>query len=272
VVSSHPDARGNATRQHVLQAHAASTGDAAHPLLAGIISLAGPRLRETLDWLQIDVDQRAAGRLNQFALQATLAANGPNLQLTTPPSARRFKGTGSATMTVSAQTAAISNVALQVGLDTFDVHRLPAPTVAGACYSAGRTTTITTGRQQRRPRCRRQHPLQRRSRHPQRRAQGQDRQTDLSQADAERRGPDLALAGSNAQAERYENRRPGWAQGGVSRIGDRLTNAPRFDLVASVSTPAPTRSALIGAPSPFKGKLGALTASGGIIGTASRSA
>jgi len=66
----------------VLQAHAASTGDAAHPLLAGNISLAGPRLRETLDWLQIDVDSVPAGRLNQFALQATLAANGPNLQLT----------------------------------------------------------------------------------------------------------------------------------------------------------------------------------------------
>jgi uncharacterized protein involved in outer membrane biogenesis len=259
----------------VLQAHAASTGDAAHPLLAGELSLAGPRLRQTLDWLQIDVDSVPAGRLNQFALQAKLAANGPNLQLTDATfQLDDFKGTGGATMTVSAQTAAISNVALQAGLDTFDVDAYLPPTVVNppGMVPGATTPTRTTGAATTTPAALSPPPpaapplpasfnvgLKAKI------AKLIYRKQTLSGVDA-----DLTLAGSTLKLNDMKIADLLGAKAAFHGSVTDLTSVPRFDLVASVSTPAAdTLLPLIGVLSPFKGKIGALTASGGVAGTAS---
>ena len=246
----------------VLQAHATSTGDAAHPLLAGDFSLAGPRLRETLDWLQIDVDTVPAGKLGQFVLRGKLAANGPNLQLTDGTfQLDDLKGTTSASMTVSMQTAAISNVVFQAGLDTldFDAYRpasavtpgtaAPVVPTVGAPPSAAAPplpASLNVGLKAKI-------------------AKLIYRQQTLNGVDA-----DLALAGNTLKLNDVKVADLLGAKADFHGSVTDLTNVPRFDLVASVTTEAAdTLLPLIGAAGRFKGKIGAMTASGGIAGTAS---
>jgi hypothetical protein len=241
----------------VLQAHAASTGDAAHPALAGDFSLAGPRLRETLDWLQLDVDSVPAGKLNQFTLRGKLAGNGPNLQLTDGTfQLDDLKGTASASMTVSMQTAAISNVVFQAGLDTldFDAYR-PAATAGPVVPTAGPPSgpaapplpaSLNVGLKAKI-------------------AKLIYRQQTLNGVDA-----DLALVGNTLRLNDVKVAGLLGAKVALHGSVTDLTNVPRFDLVASVTTEAAdTLLPLVGAAGRFKGKIGAMTASGGIAGTAS---
>ena len=247
----------------VLQAQATSTGDAAHPLLAGVLTLAGPRLRETLDWLGIDVDSVPSGKLNQFMLTAKLAANGPNLQLTDGTfQLDDLKGTASATMTVSPQTAAISNVALVAGLDTLDIDAyLPPTVVTPAAADPGLPSAIGSGASRPAP------PL------PASLNVGLKakvakliwRKQTLSGIDT-----DVALVGNTFKLNDVKIADLLGARAAFHGSVTDVAGVPRFDVVTTLSTQAAdTLLPLAGAASPFKGKLGALTASGSIGGTPS---
>jgi hypothetical protein len=246
----------------VLQAHATSTGDAAHPLLAGDFSFAGPRLRETLDWLQIDVDSVPAGKLDQFALRGKLAANGPNLQLTDGTfQLDDLKGTTTASMTVSMQTAAISNVFFQAALDTldFDAYR---PASADAVAPAGSVVPTPSA-----PPSAAAPPLPASLNVGLKAKIGKliYRQQTLNGVDA-----DLALVGNTLRLNDVKAANLLGAKVALHGSVTDLTNVPRFDLVASVTTEAAdTLLPLIGAAGRLKGKVGPMTASGGIAGTAS---
>lgn len=246
----------------VLQAHAISTGDAAHPLLAGELSLTGPRLRETLDWLQIDVDGVPAGRLGQFALHGKLAANGPNLQLTDGTfQLDDLKGTASATMTMSAQTAVISNVVIQAALDTLDVDAYLPPPLATAPGTAATMPAAISPVGPAAPPL----PASLNAGLKVKIAKLIYRKQTLSGLEA-----DLALAGNTLKLNDVKIADLLGAKAAFHGSVTELTNVPRFDLAVSVSTAtADALLPLIGAPSPFKGKIGALTAGGGIAGTAS---
>jgi hypothetical protein len=246
----------------VLKAHATSTGDAAHPLLAGDFSFAGPRLRETLDWLQIDVDGVPAGKLNQFALRGKLAANGSNLQLADGTfQLDDLKGTASASMTVSMQTAAISNLVFQAALDTldFDAYR---PASADVPAPAGPVAPTANA-----PPSAAAPPLPASLNVGLKAKIGKliYRQQALNGVDA-----DLALVGNTLKLNDVKAANLLGAKVALHGSVTDLTNVPRFDLVASVTTEAAdTLLPLIGAAGRFKGKIGAMTASGGIAGTAS---
>jgi AsmA family/AsmA-like C-terminal region len=246
----------------VLQAHATSTGDAAHPLLAGDFSFTGPRLRETLDWLQIDVDSVPTGKLNQFALRGKLAANGPNLQLTDGTfQLDDLKGTASASMTVSMQTAAISNMVFQAGLDTFDFDAY-RPASADAAAPAGPVVPTASA-----PPSAAAPPLPASLNVGLKAKVGKliYRQQTLNGVDA-----DLALTGNTLKLNDVKAANLLGAKVALHGSVTDLTNVPRFDLVASITTEAAdTLLPLIGAAGRFKGKIGAMTASGGIAGTAS---
>ena len=246
----------------VLQAHATSTGDAAHPLLAGDFSFTGPRLRETLDWLQIDVDSVPAGKLNQFALRGKLAANGPNLQLNDGTfQLDDLKGTASASMTVSMQTAAISNMLFQAGLDTLDFDAYRPASADAAAPAAPVVPTASAPPSAAAP------PLPASLNVGLKAKIGKliYRQQTLNGVDA-----DLALVGNTLKLNDVKAANLLGAKVALHGSVTDLTNVPRFDLVASVTTEAAdTLLPLIGAAGRFKGKVGAMTASGGIAGTAS---
>ncbi len=65
----------------VLQAKSTISGDPARPTVAGDFSLIGPKLRDTLKWLAIDVSSMPANKLNAMSLKGRLASAGGNVQV-----------------------------------------------------------------------------------------------------------------------------------------------------------------------------------------------
>lgn len=92
---------------------------------AGTFSLAGPRLRETLGWLGVDVSGVPAGKLQALAIEGKLASTANSLQvsdLAMDLDGQRASGSGSITFGVPL------TVATSVQLDSFDLDAyLPQP-------------------------------------------------------------------------------------------------------------------------------------------------
>ena len=65
----------------VLQAKSTMSGDPAKPTVSGDFSLVGPKLRETLTWLAVDVSAMPANKLNRLSLKGRLASAGGNVQV-----------------------------------------------------------------------------------------------------------------------------------------------------------------------------------------------
>lgn len=92
---------------------------------AGQFSLAGPRLRETLAWLQIDTSGVPAGKLQTLAVEGKVASTANSLQisdLAMDLDGQRASGSGSITFGLPL------TVATSVQLDSFDLDAyLPQP-------------------------------------------------------------------------------------------------------------------------------------------------
>lgn len=65
----------------VLQAKSTMTGDPAKPTVSGEFSLVGPKLRETLKWLEVDVSAVPDNKLTKLSLKGKLASAGGNVQV-----------------------------------------------------------------------------------------------------------------------------------------------------------------------------------------------
>jgi uncharacterized protein involved in outer membrane biogenesis len=65
----------------VLQASSTFSGDPARPGVSGEFSLVGPKLRETLAWLEIDVSSLPANKLTRVTMKGRMASSGGNVQV-----------------------------------------------------------------------------------------------------------------------------------------------------------------------------------------------
>ena len=66
----------------VLQAKSTMAGDPNKPTVSGDFSLIGPKLRETLKWLEVDTSSMPANKLTKLSLKGRLASSGGNVQVT----------------------------------------------------------------------------------------------------------------------------------------------------------------------------------------------
>lgn len=108
----------------VLQARSTLSGDAARPTVSGEFSLVGPKLRETLNWLEVDVASVPQSKLNRLNIKGRMASSGGNVQVSGVTfEVDDLKGTGGITVTLGVPLA----VAVSVDIDTIDLDSYLAP-------------------------------------------------------------------------------------------------------------------------------------------------
>jgi len=130
----------------VLQAKSTLSGDPNRPTVAGDFSLVGPKLRETLAWLAIDVSSVPANKLTRISLKGRMSSDGGNVQVSDAVfELDDLKGSGGITVTFSVPLS----VVMQVNLDTLDIDSYlaaaptdkkpapAAPATAAAARAAG---------------------------------------------------------------------------------------------------------------------------------------
>ena len=111
-----------------LRASAAATGDPAKPAAGGEFSLNGPKLRETLKWLDIDVSGVPVARLQTLSGHGKIVTVADKLQLTEATFALDgVSATGGANLTLGVPVT----VAAQVQIDRFDLDAYMPEQMAG---------------------------------------------------------------------------------------------------------------------------------------------
>lgn len=111
-----------------LRASASATGDPAKPAAGGEFSLSGPKLRETLKWLDIDVSGVPADRLQTLSGHGKIVTVADRLQLTEATFALDgVSATGSANLTLGVPVV----VATQLQIDRFDLDAYMPQQAAG---------------------------------------------------------------------------------------------------------------------------------------------
>ena len=105
----------------VLQARSTMSGDPARPTVAGDFSLVGPKLRETLDWLEVDVSSVPANKLTRLSLKGRLGSNGGNVQVNDAVfELDDVKGTGGVVVTFSVPLSIVTRLEIDtIDLDSF---------------------------------------------------------------------------------------------------------------------------------------------------------
>jgi len=124
----------------VLQARSTMSGDPARPTVAGEFSLVGPKLRETLDWLAVDVSSVPANKLSRLSLKGRLGSNGGKVEVNDAAfELDDVKGTGGVAVTFSVPLAIMTRLEIDtIDLDSFLARpadgqkKPPAPTPATA--------------------------------------------------------------------------------------------------------------------------------------------
>lgn len=125
----------------VLQAQSTLTGDAARPGVTGQFSLVGPKLRETLAWLAVDLSSVPPSKLQKLSLKGRMSSTGGNVQVSDAVfELDDLKGSGGVTVTFSVPLSIVTSVNLDtLDLDSFLVPAASAqqkPTAASAGASA----------------------------------------------------------------------------------------------------------------------------------------
>src|SRR5579883_2510749 len=102
----------------VLQARSIMSGDPNRPTVAGDFSLVGPKLRDTLKWLNVDTSSLPANKLTRLSFKGRLSSAGGNIQVTDAAfELDDVKGTGGVVATFSVPLSVVAHVEL----DTFDL-------------------------------------------------------------------------------------------------------------------------------------------------------
>jgi uncharacterized protein involved in outer membrane biogenesis len=128
----------------VLQAKSTMAGEPARPTVSGDFSLAGPKLRETLKWLDVDVSSVPATKLTKVSLKGRMASANGDIQVTDAVfELDDLKGTGGVQATLGAPPSFVTHVEIEtLDLDSFTIPQgeprkaAPAPNSAAAKSAA----------------------------------------------------------------------------------------------------------------------------------------
>ena len=111
----------------VLQARSTMTGDAARPRVSGEFSLTGPKLRETLSWLEVDVSSVPASKLQKLSLKGRMASTGGNVTVSDAAfELDDLKGTGGVVVTFGVPLSIVTSL----NIDTLDLDSFLVPASA----------------------------------------------------------------------------------------------------------------------------------------------
>ena len=123
----------------VLQAKSTMAGDPARPTVSGDFSLVGPKLRDTLKWLDVDVSSVPANKLTALSLKGRMASSNGNVQVTDAAfQLDDLKGTGGVLVTFSVPLSVVTHLEI----DTLDVDSfLPKPGDAKKAAPASKPAT-----------------------------------------------------------------------------------------------------------------------------------
>jgi uncharacterized protein involved in outer membrane biogenesis len=112
----------------VLQARSTMSGDASRPQVSGDFSLVGPKLRETLTWLDVDVSSIPAAKLTRLSMKGKMSSTGGNVAVSDAVfELDDLKGSGGIAVTFGVPLAIVTNLAI----DTVDLDSYIAPAAAG---------------------------------------------------------------------------------------------------------------------------------------------
>ena len=105
----------------VLQASSTLSSDPARPAVSGEFSLVGPKLRETLAWLEIDVSSLPANKLTRLSMKGKMASSGGNVQVSDAVfELDELKGSGGIDVTFGVPLSIVTHVELAtLDLDSF---------------------------------------------------------------------------------------------------------------------------------------------------------
>lgn len=111
----------------VLQAQSTLTGDPARPGVTGQFSLVGPKLRETLAWLAVDLSAVPPSKLQKLSLRGRMSSTGGNVQVSDAVfELDELKGSGGVTVTFTVPLSIVTSVSL----DTLDLDSFLVPVAA----------------------------------------------------------------------------------------------------------------------------------------------
>jgi len=111
----------------VLQAKSTMTGDAAKPNVTGEFSLVGPKLRETLSWLDVDMASVPASKLQKLSLKGRMASSGGNVQVSDAVfELDDLKGNGGVVVTFGVPLSIVTSL----NIDTLDLDSFLVPAAA----------------------------------------------------------------------------------------------------------------------------------------------
>lgn len=111
----------------VLQAQSTLTGDPARPGVTGQFSLVGPKLRETLTWLAVDLSAVPPSKLQKLSLRGRMSSTGGNVQVSDAVfELDELKGSGGVTVTFTVPLSIVTSVSL----DTLDLDSFLVPVAA----------------------------------------------------------------------------------------------------------------------------------------------
>ena len=117
-----------------LQARSTMTGDAARPAVSGDFSLLGPKLRETLAWLDVDVASIPANKLSRLSMKGKMSSTGGNVSVSDAVfELDDLKGSGGIAVTFGVPLSIVTNLAI----DTIDLDSYIAPAAASGQKPAG---------------------------------------------------------------------------------------------------------------------------------------
>ena len=131
----------------VLQAQSTLTGDAARPGVTGQFSLVGPKLRETLSWLAVDVSSVPPSKLQRLSLRGRMSSTGGNVQVSDAVfELDDLKGSGGVTVTFTVPLSIVTSVSLDtLDLDSFLVPVAARPKPTGSGASAPASAAVVAG-------------------------------------------------------------------------------------------------------------------------------
>lgn len=130
----------------MLQAKSSMSGDPNRPTVAGDFSLVGPKLRETLAWLAVDVSSVPPNKLTRISLKGRMTSDGGNVQVSDAVfELDDLKGSGGITVTFTVPLAVVMHVSLDtLDLDSFLVAA-PADTKPAASRPSATAATRAAG-------------------------------------------------------------------------------------------------------------------------------
>jgi uncharacterized protein involved in outer membrane biogenesis len=127
----------------VLQARSTMSGDPARPAVSGDFSLVGPKLRDTLNWLAVDVSSVPANKLQRLSLKGKLGSTGGSVQVSDAVfELDDVRGSGGVTVTFSLPLAIVT----RLDIDTIDIDSFLARPADGQKIPTAAPTPAAPGR------------------------------------------------------------------------------------------------------------------------------